>query len=88
LSSPLWSGILADRDAYEGYRSGNANYLLYALFNTPGSYSPFGFFHDITGIGQSVNNNGYYPVTPGYDEATGIGSPNMDRLITSFRGFF
>lgn len=88
LSSPLWSGILADRDAYEGYRSGNANYLLYGLFNSPGSYSPSGFFHDITGIGQSENNNGYYPVTPGYDEATGIGSPNMDRLITGFRGFF
>jgi kumamolisin len=88
LSSPLWSGILADRDAYQGYRSGNANYLLYGLFNTPGSYSPFGYFHDITGIGQQENNNGYYPVTPGYDEATGIGSPNMGRLIAGFRGFF
>jgi subtilase family serine protease len=88
LSSPLWSGILADRDAYLGYRTGNANYLLYALFNTPGSYSPFGDFHDITGFGQRENNNGYYPVTPGYDEATGIGTPNMTGLITGFRGFF
>jgi len=88
LSSPLWSGILADRDAYQGYRSGNANYLLYALFNSPGSYSPSGDFHDITGFGQRENNNGYYPVTPGYDEATGIGTPNMTGLITGFRGFF
>ncbi|MFZ0996471.1 MAG: S53 family peptidase [Candidatus Dormiibacterota bacterium] len=88
LSSPLWSGILADRDAYQGYRSGNANYLLYALFNSPGSYSPVGYFHDITGFGQRENNNGYYPVTPGYDEATGIGTPNMSGLITGFRGLF
>jgi subtilase family serine protease len=90
LSSPLWSGILADRDAYQGYRSGNANYLLYGLFNSGGGYFGFssGDFHDITGIGQQENNNGFYPVTPGYDEATGIGSPNMTGLITGFRGFF
>jgi subtilase family serine protease len=86
LSSPLWSGILADRDAYLGHRSGNANYLLYGLFNSPGSYGTY--FHDITGFGQSTNQNGWYPVTPDYDEATGIGSPNMTGLITGSRGFY
>ena len=49
LSSPLWSGIIADRDSYQGHRSGNINPLLYLLYNVdPGRY-----FHDITGIGQS-----------------------------------
>jgi subtilase family serine protease len=78
LSSPLWSGIAADRDSFTGFRSGNLNPLLYLLFNI----APNVYFHDITGIGQSTNNNGLYPTTPGYDEATGIGTPNLAALIT------
>jgi subtilase family serine protease len=78
LSSPLWSGIVADRDSYQGHRSGNINPLLYLLYNiNPGRY-----FHDITGIGQSTTNNGLFPTTPGYDLATGIGTPKMAALIT------
>jgi kumamolisin len=78
LSSPLWSGIIADRDSFQGHRTGNANPLLYLLFNL----APDLYFHDITGIGQSTNNNGLFPTTPGYDEATGIGTPKMGALIT------
>ncbi|MGA2528953.1 MAG: S53 family peptidase [Acidimicrobiales bacterium] len=78
LSSPLWSGIIADRDGFVGHRTGNANPLLYQLFNT----APQLYFHDITGFHQSTNNNGLFPTTPGYDEATGIGTPRMDALIT------
>ncbi len=78
LSSPLWSAIIADRDSYQGHRSGNINPLLYLLYNVnPGRY-----FHDITGIGQSTNNNGLFPTTRGYDLATGIGTPKMAALIT------
>ena len=78
LSSPLWSGIAADRDSFLGQRSGNLNPLLYQLYVAdPGRY-----FHDITGIGQSTNNNGLFPTTPGYDLATGIGTPIMAALIT------
>jgi subtilase family serine protease len=81
LSSPLWSGIVADRDSYQGHRSGNINPLLYLLYNiNPGRY-----FHDITGIGQSTTNNGLFPTTPGYDLATGIGTPKMAALITGAR---
>jgi subtilase family serine protease len=78
LSSPLWSGIAADRDSFQGFRSGNLNPLLYLLYNiAPGLY-----FHDITGNGTPETNNGYFPTTKGYDEATGIGTPNMAALIT------
>ncbi|MFZ0665978.1 MAG: S53 family peptidase [Acidimicrobiales bacterium] len=78
LSSPLWSAIIADRDSYQGARSGNINPLIYELFNdTAGTY-----FHDITGAGQTTNNNGLFPTTPGYDLATGIGTPKMTPLIT------
>jgi subtilase family serine protease len=78
LSSPLWSAIIADRDSYLGFRSGNINPLLYLLLNI----APGASFHDITGKNQAVNNNGAFPTTPGYDEATGIGTPRMGALIT------
>ena len=80
LSSPLWSAIIADRDGFQGHRSGNVNPLLYQLNALAG---PF-YFNDITGFFQSTNNNGYYPTTFGYDEATGIGTPKMSAIITGF----
>jgi len=82
LSAPLFGALFSDRDAYQRHRTGNANYLLYALYNNPQSY--FTDFHDITGFHQVSNNNGFYPVTPGYNEATGIGTPNFTGLITGF----
>ena len=78
LSTPLWASLIADRDAYFGSRSGNLNVWAYALNASDGH----AFFHDITGVGQSMNNNGVYPATPGYDEATGLGSPNFAAFIT------
>jgi subtilase family serine protease len=80
LSAPLFGALFSDRDAFYGHRSGSANYLLYALFDN--RYTRAADFHDITGINQVSNNNGFYPVTPGYDEATGIGTPNFTGLIT------
>ncbi len=84
LSAPLWGALFSDRDAFNGHRSGNANYLLYALFDNPSTYATY--FHDITGFHQPSTNNGYYPVTPAYDEATGIGTPNFTPLITGTFG--
>jgi kumamolisin len=78
LSSPLWSGIIALWDSVHGARFGCANYGLYALFRSKDAYSLY--YHDITGEGQKENNNGYYPTTPYYDMATGIGSPNITAI--------
>jgi subtilase family serine protease len=80
LSAPLFGALFTDRDAYKGHRSGNANYLLYSLFDNP--FTDAIDFHDITGFHQASTNNGFFPVTPGYDEATGIGTPNFSGLIT------
>jgi subtilase family serine protease len=81
LSSPLWAALTADRDSYAGHRTGNINPLVYKWFQTdPGAY-----FNDITGTGrlqQAATNNGLFPTTPGYDEATGIGSPKFAAIIT------
>lgn len=78
LSSPFWSAIIADHDSLWHGRIGNANPLLYLLYNLDAK----GYFHDITGAGQTTNNNGLFPTTPGYDLATGIGTPKMGALIT------
>jgi subtilase family serine protease len=78
LSSPFWSAIIADHDGLWHGRVGNANPLLYFLYNV----NHRGYFNDITGLGQSTNNNGHFPTTPGYDLATGIGTPKMAPLIT------
>ncbi len=82
LSSPLWSAIIADRDSFQGHRTGNINPLVYLLYNI----DPHAFFHDITGVGPlqaAATNNGVFPTVPGYDLATGIGTPKMAALITS-----
>ena len=76
LSSPLWSAIIALSDSAHGGRFGNANYGLYQLFRSHYSKD----FHDITGKNQTENNNGYYPTTPNYDLATGIGTPNISNI--------
>jgi subtilase family serine protease len=80
LSSPLWSAVIANRVGFGQHRIGNANPLLYLLYNV--DYQ--GYFNDITGKRQSTNNNGLFPTTPGYDMATGIGTPKMGPLITGF----
>ncbi len=51
---------------------GTANPALYSIFN---SSQPAPAFHDITS-----GNNLYYPGAPGYDMATGIGSPDVSNL--------
>jgi subtilase family serine protease len=79
LSAPLWAALFSDRDAFHGRRAGNANYLLYALFDNPRTYAAD--FHDILGL-RLENNNGFYPVTPEFDQATGIGSPKFAGIIT------
>jgi subtilase family serine protease len=86
LSSPLWAAIFADRDSYQGKRSGNAAAFLYGLFNS----NPSAYFHDITQFGHDLTgldsiptNNGEFQETTGYDMATGIGTPIMRALITA-----
>jgi subtilase family serine protease len=77
LSSPLWSAIIADRDGVWNGRIGNANPLLYSLLRS----DYWVYFNDITGFGQTTNNNGLFPTTRGYDMATGIGTPKIGPLI-------
>jgi kumamolisin len=76
LSAPIWAGITALIDEYlkkQGVRPiGFMNPALYTLAATHQPYPPF---HDVT-----VGDNLYYPATPGYDLATGLGTPDAWNL--------
>ncbi|MGZ4123537.1 MAG: S53 family peptidase, partial [Tumebacillaceae bacterium] len=81
-AAPLWAGITAVNNQYAASKSkpnlGQANPTLYSKFNTTQTYAPY---HDITS-----GSNLYYPATTGYDQASGIGSPNAYNLIRDING--
>jgi kumamolisin len=76
LASPTWAGFTALIDEYlhtQGDKEvGFLNAELYKLAEAPKPYRPF---HDIT-----TGGNDYYLATPGYDMATGLGSPDVWNL--------
>ncbi len=72
-AAPLWAGIAALYDSFHGARLGLANYYLYPFDSTAGYASQF---HDIT-----LYTNGFYPAGPGYDMATGLGTPDIYNLV-------
>ena len=73
LSTPIWAGVVAMMDQYRSVLGlpsiGLLNRWVYAL---NGSNA----FNDIT-----RGNNGAYQAGPGYDRCTGIGTPNISRLM-------
>lgn len=76
-AAPLWAGIAALNNQYAAANGkgnlGQANPTLYKAFNTTQTYPAY---HDITS-----GNNLYYPATPDYDMASGIGTPDAYNLI-------
>ncbi len=75
-STPLWAATLTALNQYlqaQGKaRLGFANPSLYAMFNVQQQYPAF---HDVV-----AGNNLFYQATAGYDEASGIGSPDAYNL--------
>jgi hypothetical protein len=75
-SSPFWAGAMAlIREYVErqgGGKLGYANPIFYELTGTKQPYPPF---HDVVRGG-----NRYYDATPGWDYATGLGSPDVFNL--------
>ncbi|MBV9712095.1 MAG: S8/S53 family peptidase [Ktedonobacteraceae bacterium] len=71
-AAPLWAGVATDTNSYLVSRGkgvlGNINSTLYRFFNTSQSFRAY---HDVT-----TGNNNFYNAGPGYDLATGIGTPD------------
>ena len=70
--SPQWSGLTAITDQLAGGRVGNINKTLYFL----GKKDQGTYFHDITD-----GNIGAFAAAPGFDAATGWGSPISPALL-------
>jgi subtilase family serine protease len=81
-AAPLWAGSTAMINQYlqqQGKsRVGFFDPQLYQLASTQQQYAPF---HDIT-----TGNNLYYPATAGYDEASGLGTPDIYNIARDLAG--
>jgi subtilase family serine protease len=87
LSCPQWAGLVAIADQINGGGLGLINPALYKLASNPAKYAADFFDIVQTGDATHVNDNQEdpsipgYPVTPGWDPVTGLGTPNAARLI-------
>jgi subtilase family serine protease len=82
--SPQWAGIIALANQARALASkgpiGDLNPVLYGIYHNAARYAAD--FHDITvGNDQLVGSTVGYSAGPGYDLASGIGSPIVDQLI-------
>lgn len=81
-AAPLWAGIATDTNGYLASQGksllGNVNAELYTLFNTS---QPFKAYRDVT-----TGNNLHYRAGPGYDVASGIGSPDAWNFARDVAG--
>lgn len=81
IATPQWAGIAAIADQIAGDRLGLFSPYLYAcnVINAQGSASPP--YHDV-----ASGNNLYYNAAPGWDFATGWGSPRAPNLLAVIAG--
>jgi subtilase family serine protease len=79
LSSPIWLGVWARIQAAAKSKKGLgfANYRIYALAKASGGRD----FYDVT-----VGDNQPYPATPGYDNTTGWGTPEVTQIMQDLTG--
>jgi kumamolisin len=77
VSAPIWAGFAAIMNQYlianGGHALGFLNPLLYRV--AAGSNSPG--FRDVTLGANAVDES-----APGYDPVTGLGSPNVEALVS------
>src|SRR5712692_2518413 len=78
LASPLWAGIIATLDSFNGANYGFFSPTAYSIFNSA-RYT--GEFYDIT-----QGSNGVYAAGRAWDAVTGIGSPNVGCIASSCVG--
>lgn len=82
-AAPFWAGAMALIEEYARRHGvphlGFVDPMLYAIASTPQPEPPF---HDIT-----VGTNRFYPATPGWDFATGLGSPDVWNLARDIVGY-
>jgi len=82
-SAPLWAGLIAIANQMAGHPLGFINPGLYKLAQSSNYTQDF---HDITQGNNSVSYKGVtvpgYSAVPGWDPATGLGTPNAEKLLS------
>jgi subtilase family serine protease len=80
-AAPLWAAVFAEADADAACAGTPIGFANPALYRAAAS-SPSTFFGDVTSGDNDFTGAGAgrYPATPGYDMATGLGSPNVTAL--------
>ena len=82
-SAPIWAGITALINQYlqqQGLKP--AGFLNPALYKIANSTSAQPALYDVT-----KGTNLYYPATPGYDMATGLGTPDAWALAQDLAAY-
>jgi subtilase family serine protease len=84
LSAPLMNGVWSRLESADGNKLGLASIDFYRLYDkvnpSIGSTAAVKGFTDIVG-----GTNGLYVATPGYDEVTGIGAPDVKALVPALK---
>lgn len=78
IAAPQWAGVAAIANQAAGHRLGLLGPLLYGstVVNAESLPVPVQPYHDVT-----TGSNLYYNAVPGWDMATGWGSPNACNLV-------
>ena len=75
-ATPFWAATTALIAEYAGlHRAGPLGFVDPMLYTLAAGRQRVHAFHDIT-----IGTNRYYPATPGWDFATGLGSPQVANL--------
>jgi subtilase family serine protease len=82
--SPQWAGIIADINQAVGHQMGFLNNRLYKLGK---SGKLAAIFHDITVGDNSFGGVEGFSALPGWDLATGWGTPNFGGLLKALHDF-
>lgn len=80
--TPQWAAIFTLADETAGRDLGNVNPALYGLSQD----GPNAAYHDITDGNNSFPTVTGYPATPGWDAASGLGSPIAGNVVAGLVG--
>ncbi len=84
-ASPSFAGVMALVVQKYG-RQGNANTKLYQLGNAQYGGTGTAVFHDITSGNNNVPGLTGFSATTGWDEVTGLGTPDVAALVNNWSG--
>jgi uncharacterized repeat protein (TIGR03803 family) len=82
MGAPQWAAFFALANSLSSQPISSAPAILYSLATSPTSPNYATYFHDITS-----GSNGH-PAGPGYDLATGLGTPIANQLVLALAGGF